>query len=77
MKVVIIGSGNVAEALVVALTEAKVEVVQVYARNAERGRAVAALAGAAGTIPYEILARLGPRVERKYKNEDLGHYCAE
>lgn len=47
MKVVIIGSGNVAEALAVALCEAQVEVVQVYARNAERGRAVAALAGAA------------------------------
>ena len=36
-----------------------------------------ALAGAAGTIPYEILARLGPRVERMYKNEDFGHFCAE
>ena len=47
MKVVIVGSGHVAEALAVALHEAEVDVVQVYARNAARGRAVAALAGAA------------------------------
>lgn len=45
-KVTIIGSGNVAEAFAGALHDNSVEVVQVYARNRERGEAVAALAGA-------------------------------
>lgn len=36
-KAVIIGSGNVAEAFARALPEAGVEVVQIFARNAERG----------------------------------------
>ena len=45
MKVVVVGSGNVAESLAVALYEAEgVELVQIYARNEERGRKVAELA---------------------------------
>ena len=45
-KVTIIGSGNVAEAFARALNGSTAEVVQVYARNRERGEAVASLAGA-------------------------------
>ena len=45
-KVTIVGSGNVAEAFARALKESSNKVVQVYARNKERGEAVAALAGA-------------------------------
>ena len=45
MKVVVVGSGNVAESLAVALYEAEgVELVQIYARNEVRGRKVAELA---------------------------------
>ena len=44
-RVVIIGSGNLAEQLALAVSEAEgVELVQLYARNPERGKAVAALA---------------------------------
>lgn len=43
MRVVIIGSGNVAEALARALRKAEVELVQIFARNEERGRRVAEL----------------------------------
>ena len=44
-RVVIIGSGNLAEQLAIAVAEAEgVELVQLYARNPERGKAVAALA---------------------------------
>ena len=49
MRAVIIGSGNVAEALARALPQAGVSVVQIAARNRERGAEVAALAGAAYT----------------------------
>ena len=44
-KVIIVGSGNVAEAFARALKATSNEVVQVYARNRERGEAVAAIAG--------------------------------
>ena len=44
-SVVIIGSGNVAEGFARGLTECGVEVRQIFARNAERGAAVAAIAG--------------------------------
>ena len=45
MKVVIVGSGNVAESLAQAIAEAEgLELVQIYARNEERGRNVAELA---------------------------------
>ncbi len=44
-KVVIIGSGNVAEALALAIAaNPELELVQLFARNSERGRHVAALA---------------------------------
>ena len=44
MKVVIVGSGNVAESLAQAIAEAEgLELVQVFARNEERGRKVAEL----------------------------------
>ena len=45
MKVVVVGSGNVAESLAQAIAEAEgLELVQLFARNEERGRAVAELA---------------------------------
>ncbi len=45
MRVVIVGSGNVAESLAQAIAEAEgLELVQVFARNEERGRKVAELA---------------------------------
>lgn len=43
-RAVIIGSGNVAEAFARALPGSGVEVVQIFARNAERGRELASLA---------------------------------
>ena len=43
MKIVIIGSGNVAEALAVALAEGGMPAEQVWARNEVRGREVARL----------------------------------
>ena len=47
MKIVVVGSGNVAESLAQAVTEAEgLELVQVFARNEERGRKVAELAHA-------------------------------
>lgn len=45
MKVVVIGSGNVAESLAQAIAEAEgLELMQIFARNEERGRKVAELA---------------------------------
>lgn len=45
MRIVVIGSGNVAESLAQAIAEAEgLELVQLYARNEERGRKVAELA---------------------------------
>lgn len=43
-RVVIVGSGNLAEALAQAVAKSDLELVQLFARNAERGQAVAALA---------------------------------
>ena len=44
MKIVVVGSGNVAESLAQAIAEAEgLELVQVFARNEERGRKVAEL----------------------------------
>ena len=45
LKVTIIGSGNVAEAFAKALRNSPNQLVQIYARNEVRGRAVASLAG--------------------------------
>lgn len=45
MKIVVVGSGNVAESLAQAIAEAEgLELVQIFARNEERGRRVAELA---------------------------------
>ena len=45
MKIVIVGSGNVAESLAQAVAEAEgLELVQIFARNEECGRKVAELA---------------------------------
>ena len=45
MKVVVVGSGNVAESLALAIADAKgLDLVQIFARNEERGRKVAELA---------------------------------
>ena len=47
-RVVIIGSGNLAEALARALAAARgLQLVQIHARNEERGREVARIAGCA------------------------------
>ena len=43
-KTVIIGSGNLAEALARAVAKSELELVQIFARNAERARVVAELA---------------------------------
>ena len=56
-RVVIIGSGNLAEQLAIAVAEAEeVELVQLYARNPERGKAVAALAHTSWTNNPQELA---------------------
>lgn len=44
-RAVIIGSGNLAEALARAVTKSGLKLVQIFARNAARGQQVAALAG--------------------------------
>lgn len=55
-RVVLIGSGNVAESLAQAIAEMQgVELVQLYARNAERGATVAALAGTTHTADPSAL----------------------
>lgn len=56
-KVVIVGSGNLAEALARAVAGSDLELVQLFARNAERGAFVARLAGTAWTDRPEQLAR--------------------
>ena len=54
-RVVIIGSGNLAEALARAVAESNLQLVQIYARNAERARAVATLAATRWTTqPAEL-----------------------
>lgn len=56
-RIVIIGSGNLAEQLAIALSECEgVELVQLYARNPERGKAVAALAHTCWTNDPQKLA---------------------
>lgn len=56
-KVVIIGSGNVAEALAQAFAGSGVHLVQIFARNAVRAQAVAGLAGCGwATRPEELAA---------------------
>ncbi len=55
-RVVIIGSGNLAEALARAVAKSDLELVQLFARNAERGKAVAAIAGTEWTADPARLA---------------------
>lgn len=52
---VIIGSGNLAEALARALAASPAELRQIYARNEARGRAIAALSGAEAVSQPEKL----------------------
>lgn len=55
-SIVIIGSGNVAESLAQAVAESGLRLVQVFARNAARAQAVAALAGCGWASRPEELA---------------------
>lgn len=55
-RVVIVGSGNVAEALARALPASGAELCQVFARNRERGPHVAALGGTTWTADPDRLA---------------------
>lgn len=56
-RVVIIGSGNLAEALALAIAGSGLELLQLFARNPERGRIVAALAGCSWSSDPEALRR--------------------
>ena len=55
-RVVIVGSGNLAEALAQAVARSGLQLVQLFARNAARGEAVAALAGTQWTADPARLA---------------------
>ena len=56
-KTVIIGSGNLAEALARAVAKSELELVQIFARNAERARIVAELTATDWATHPEMLAR--------------------
>ena len=55
-RAVIIGSGNLAEALARAVAKSGLKLVQIFARNAARGQQVAALAGTQWTADPARLA---------------------
>lgn len=55
-RVVIVGSGNLAEALAQAVARSGLDLVQIFARNAERGPEVARLAGTEWTADPARLA---------------------
>ena len=55
-RVVVIGSGNLAEAVAQAVAQSSAELVQLYARNPQRGPAVARLAGTGWTNNPQQLA---------------------
>lgn len=55
-RVVIIGSGNLAEALARAVAQSSLQLVQLFARNTERARIVAGLAGTEWTSDPEQIA---------------------
>ena len=55
-RVVILGSGHLAEALARAVAESNLQLVQIYARNAGRARAVATLAATRWTTQSAELA---------------------
>ena len=55
-EIVIIGSGNLAESLAVAVAAApELRLVQLFARNEARGREVAALAGTKSDRSHVVL----------------------
>ena len=54
-RVVIIGSGNLAEALARAVAKSDLELVQIFARNPERARVVAELAATDWATHSEML----------------------
>lgn len=56
-RVVIVGSGNLAEALARAVAESDLELVQIFARNAERARAIGEMTGAGWTTDPGRLCR--------------------
>ena len=56
-KIVIIGSGNLAEALARAVAKSELELVQIFARNAERARVVAELAATGWETRPEMLRK--------------------
>ena len=56
-KTVIIGSGNLAEALARAVAKSELELVQIFARNAERARIVAELAATGWETRPEMLRK--------------------
>lgn len=56
-RVVIIGSGNLAEALARAVAKSGLELVQIFARNAERARIIAELTATNWATHPEMLAR--------------------
>ena len=56
-RVVIIGSGNLAEALARAVAKSGLELVQIFARNAERARIVAEAAATDWATHPEMLAQ--------------------
>ena len=55
-RAVIIGSGNLAEALARAVAKSGLKLVQIFARNAARGQQVAALAATQWTADSARLA---------------------
>ena len=56
-KIVIIGSGNLAEALARAVAKSELELVQIFARNAERAHVVAELAATGWETRPEMLRK--------------------
>ena len=56
-KTVIIGSGNLAEALARAVAKSELELMQIFARNAERARVVAELAATGWETRPEMLRK--------------------
>lgn len=56
-KIVLIGSGNLAEALALALSRSSAEFIQIYARNPERGAHIARLTGVEYTNSVEGIAK--------------------
>lgn len=56
-RVVIIGSGNLAEALACAIAKSKLDLVQIFARNAERARIIGEMTGTDWATHPDMLAK--------------------